>query len=66
MHPLSLLCAQALSGNCYIKDGESLAVWTLKGTAFPDNGTRVICQQENNPKAPSAVLHLYGNAQNYL
>lgn len=56
---------QALSGNCYIKDGESLAVWTLKGTAFPDNGTRVICQQENNPKAPSAVLHLYDNGSSY-
>lgn len=43
-----------------MKKGESLAVWTLKGTSFSDNGTRVVCQQAENPDAPAAYLHVYG------
>ncbi|KAL3981060.1 nuclear receptor co-repressor 2 [Sarotherodon galilaeus] len=66
-HNYSLTCPgghvedipQALYGSCEMKNGESLAVWTLQGTAFPDNGTRVVCQQLSNPKALSAVLHVY-------
>ncbi|XP_074540182.1 uncharacterized protein LOC141801137 [Halichoeres trimaculatus] len=55
---------QALYGHCEIKSGVSLAVWTIKGTSIPDNGTRVICQQSNNPEKHSAVLHLYDNGLN--
>ncbi|XP_068426696.1 uncharacterized protein [Clinocottus analis] len=50
---------QALYGSCERKNGESLAVWTLKGTSFSDNGTTVVCQQPRNPKATSAVLYVY-------
>ncbi|KAM9352834.1 uncharacterized protein ABDE67_005196 isoform 1-T2 [Symphorus nematophorus] len=56
---------QALYGSCDIKEGESLAVWTLKGTSFSDNGTRVVCQQSDNPDAASAVLHVYDNGTSY-
>lgn len=52
---------QALYGSCDVTNGESLAVWTLKGTSFSDNGTRVVCQQSKNPDAPAAVLHVYDN-----
>ncbi|XP_069549106.1 uncharacterized protein [Brachyistius frenatus] len=52
---------QALYGSCDMKRGESVAVWTLRGTSFSDNGTRVICQQPKNPNAPAAVLHVYDN-----
>lgn len=43
-----------------MKDGESLAVWTLKGTSLSDNKTRVVCQKEDSTDAPSAVLLVYG------
>ncbi|XP_008285120.1 uncharacterized protein LOC103360950 [Stegastes partitus] len=56
---------EALYGSCYMKDGESLAVWTLRGTSFPDNGTSVICQQSKNPDAAAAVLHVYDNGASY-
>lgn len=56
---------QALYGSCEIKKGELLAVWTLKGTSFSDNGTRVMCQQSKNPDAPAAVLHVYDNGVSY-
>lgn len=49
-----------------MKSGESLAVWTIKGTSIPDNGTRVVCQQSNNPEKRSAVLHVYGKDFNHL
>lgn len=52
---------QALYGSCEMKNGESLAVWTLQATSFPDNGTRVVCQQLGNPQALSAVLNVYDN-----
>ncbi|XP_070768758.1 uncharacterized protein [Enoplosus armatus] len=53
---------QALYGSCDMKKGESLAVWTLKGTSFSDNGTRVVCRQSrNNDAPPAAVLHVYDN-----
>ncbi|XP_047453604.1 uncharacterized protein LOC125015729 [Mugil cephalus] len=56
---------QALYGSCKRENGESLAVWTLKGTSLPDNSTRVVCQQPNNPYAPSAVLLVYDNGTSY-
>lgn len=49
-----------------MKNGESLAVWTLKGPSLSDNETRVICQQLNNPFAPAAVLHVYGEHSSYI
>lgn len=56
---------QALYGSCDMKKGESLAVWTLKGTSFSDNGTRVVCQHSKNPNAPAAVLHVYDKGTNF-
>ncbi|XP_070692177.1 uncharacterized protein [Pempheris klunzingeri] len=56
---------QALYGSCDMKEGESLAVWTLKGTSFSDNGTRVVCRQLKNPDARAAVLHVYDNGTSY-
>lgn len=56
---------QALYGSCVEKNGELLAVWTLRGTSFPDNGTRVVCRQSKNPEAPSAVLIVYDNGVSY-
>ncbi|CAK6954310.1 uncharacterized protein LOC122987871 [Scomber scombrus] len=56
---------QGLYGSCDMKKGQSLAVWTLKGTSFSDNGTKVVCQQSNNPDAPDAVLHVYDNGASY-
>ncbi|CAJ1062042.1 uncharacterized protein LOC117823261 [Xyrichtys novacula] len=56
---------EALYGNCEMKKGESLAVWTIKGTSYSDNGTRVECQQSNNPEKRSAVLHVYDSGINY-
>ncbi|XP_065814015.1 uncharacterized protein [Labrus bergylta] len=56
---------QALYGSCEVKDRESLAVWTIKGTSFSDNGTRVECQQSNNPDKRVAVLRVYDNGTNY-
>ncbi|XP_035528705.1 uncharacterized protein LOC118336212 [Morone saxatilis] len=50
---------QALYGSCEMKKGESLAVWTLKGTSFSDNGTRVVCQQSNNMETHAAILRVY-------
>lgn len=57
--------AQALYGSCDEKGEEMLAVWTLKGTSFSDNGTRVVCQQSNNPEAPVAVLHVFDDGTSY-
>lgn len=51
---------QALEGDCEEEDGELLAVWTLKGTSFPDNGTRVVCQQRDHT-AHTARLYVYDN-----
>ncbi|XP_045899965.1 uncharacterized protein LOC123967767 [Micropterus dolomieu] len=50
--------SQGLYGSCDMTEGESLAVWTLKGTSLSDNGTRVVCQQSNNPDAPAAILYV--------
>ncbi|XP_078109645.1 uncharacterized protein LOC144519963 [Sander vitreus] len=58
--------AQALYGSCLMKTEESLAVWTLKGTSFSDNGTQVVCQQSKNPDAPAAVLHVYDNSASFV
>lgn len=55
---------QALYGSCEKKDGESLAVWTIKGTSYSDNGTRVECQQLNNPENQEAFLHVSDNGVN--
>ncbi|XP_071326639.1 uncharacterized protein [Trachinotus anak] len=57
--------SQALYGSCDVENGESLAVWTLRGTSFSDNGTRVVCQQSKNPDTPAAVLHVYDNGTSY-
>ncbi|XP_034731228.1 uncharacterized protein LOC117946875 [Etheostoma cragini] len=57
---------QVLYGRCLMKTDESLAVWTLKGISFSDNGTRVVCQQSNNPDAPAAVLHVYDNSASFV
>ncbi|XP_041842837.1 uncharacterized protein LOC121641045 [Melanotaenia boesemani] len=51
--------AKALYGSCEMKNGESSAEWTLKGTSLSDNGTKVICQQSKNLEAAAAVLHVY-------
>lgn len=56
---------EALYGSCEMKDGESLAVWTLRGTSFPNNGTKVVCQQLRNPDAVAAILHVYDNGATY-
>lgn len=56
---------QALYGSCEEEGGESLAVWTLKGTSYSDNGTRVVCQQLGNPLSTTAVLRVYDNGTNY-
>ncbi|XP_029306766.1 uncharacterized protein LOC115020877 isoform X2 [Cottoperca gobio] len=56
---------QALYGSCDMKKDELLAVWTLKGTSFSDNGTRVVCQHSENPDAPAAVLHVYDDGTSY-
>lgn len=56
---------QGLYGSCEMKNGESLAVWTLKGTSLPDNNTKVICQQLGNHEATAAVLHVYDNGGSY-
>lgn len=62
---LLFLHPQAVYGRCEMKNGESLATWTLLGTALPHNGTRVVCQQLSNPRALSAVLHVYGEVLKY-
>ncbi|KAA8591516.1 hypothetical protein FQN60_016890 [Etheostoma spectabile] len=63
---ICLLMLAALYGRCLMKTDESLAVWTLKGTSFSDNGTRVVCQQSNDPDAPAAVLHVYDNSASFV
>lgn len=52
---------EALFGSCEMTKGRSEAVWTIRGTSFHDNGTRVVCQQSNNPNVLVAVLHVYDN-----
>lgn len=56
---------QALYGSCEGKNEEVMAVWTIKGTSFSDNGTRVLCQQLNHPDAPPAFLHVYDSGTSY-
>ncbi|KAL6108861.1 uncharacterized protein ACO6RY_12117 [Pungitius sinensis] len=56
---------QALYGSCEMKNGESLAVWTLKGTSFSDNGARVLCQQPKNPNSAAAVLYVHDNGTSH-
>lgn len=51
---------QALYGSCEMKNEESLGVWTLRGTSYSDNGTRVVCQQAKNPFKVTAILRVYG------
>lgn len=61
---LPCLSPQALSGSCATEGGELVAVWTLKGTSYSDNGTRVICQRSNSPDTLAAILHVYGKTSN--
>ncbi|KAF7656985.1 hypothetical protein LDENG_00033250 [Lucifuga dentata] len=55
---------QALYGSCDEAEGVK-AVWTIKGTSFSDDTTRVVCQQTNHPDAPPAFLHVYDNGNSY-
>lgn len=57
---LPCLSPQALDGSCATEGGESVAVWTIKGTSYSDNGTRVVCQRSNSPDTLAAILHVYG------
>ncbi|KAI3361358.1 hypothetical protein L3Q82_013539, partial [Scortum barcoo] len=50
---------RALYGSCEMQKEELVAVWTLKGTSYSDNGTRVMCRQSNNTDEPAAYLHVY-------
>ncbi|KAM9805820.1 uncharacterized protein ACBT44_013456 [Syngnathus typhle] len=52
---------QALYGSCLIKNGQSLAVWTFKGTSNSDNNTRVVCQLPNDSGRSTATLRIYDN-----
>ncbi|KAM9310619.1 uncharacterized protein KZ484_026470 isoform 1-T2 [Pholidichthys leucotaenia] len=52
---------QALYGTCEINNTELLAVWTIQGTSYFDNGTRVVCHQLKNPHRLTARLHVYDN-----
>ncbi|XP_029927478.1 uncharacterized protein LOC115373301 [Myripristis murdjan] len=52
---------QALYGSCQVKREELQAVWTMRGTSYSDDSTRVECQQQNHPDAPAAFLHVYDN-----
>ncbi|XP_036930498.1 uncharacterized protein LOC119006172 [Acanthopagrus latus] len=56
---------QALYGSCDMTEEESVAVWTLKGTSFSDNGASFICQQSNNLNATAATLHVYDDGTSY-
>ncbi|MEQ2291519.1 hypothetical protein AMECASPLE_014125 [Ameca splendens] len=57
--------SQALYGSCEVKNGELVAIWTLKGTSYSDNNARVVCQQSNNPDECAAVLHIYDSGTSY-
>ncbi|XP_021170219.2 uncharacterized protein LOC105923362 [Fundulus heteroclitus] len=56
---------QALYGSCEVKNGELVAVWTLKGTSYSDNEARVVCHQSNAPDECAAVLRVYDNGASY-
>lgn len=52
---------QALEGLCIVHLDELLAVWVLKGTSIPDDGSRVLCQRRGHPDAPAAHLRVHDN-----
>ncbi|KAM4569039.1 uncharacterized protein V3H82_013055 [Fundulus diaphanus] len=56
---------QALYGSCEVKNGELVAVWTLKGTSYSDNEARVVCHESNAPDECAAVLRVYDNGASY-
>ncbi|XP_077432376.1 uncharacterized protein LOC144058046 [Vanacampus margaritifer] len=55
---------QAVYGSCHIKEGQSLAVWTFKGTSSSDNNTIVVCQLPNGFVSSTATLRIYDNGRN--
>lgn len=57
---------QALEGSCEEKNAELLAVWTLKVTSLPNDGTGVMCQQKGSPEAPTATLHVYSKINSVI
>ncbi|XP_056900164.1 uncharacterized protein LOC130531998 isoform X1 [Takifugu flavidus] len=57
---------QALYGSCNVKNGELMAMWTLKGTSFSDNHTRVTCQGPKSTEAPSAFLHVHDKGTSFF
>uniref|UniRef100_UPI003AAE7833 uncharacterized protein n=1 Tax=Centroberyx gerrardi TaxID=166262 RepID=UPI003AAE7833 len=56
---------QAVYGSCTEENGQLLAVWTIRGTSFSDNSTRVVCRRPGHPDAPVAFLHVYDDGNNF-
>ncbi|XP_038145713.1 uncharacterized protein LOC119786439 [Cyprinodon tularosa] len=52
---------EALYGSCEVKNGELVAIWTLKGTSYSDNNARVVCHHSKASDQCTAVLHIYDN-----
>ncbi|XP_061676691.1 uncharacterized protein LOC133501170 [Syngnathoides biaculeatus] len=55
---------QAVYGSCHLKQGQSLAVWTIRGTSNSDNNTRAVCQLPNGFGSSTATLRVYDNGMN--
>lgn len=63
--PLTFI-PQALYGTCETHTGETVAVWTVKGTSLSDNGTRVLCMQPLDSITLVATLHVFDDRLNYF
>lgn len=63
--PLTFI-PQALYGTCETHTREIVAVWTVKGTSFSDNGTRVLCISPLDSIALVATLHVFDNGIDYF
>ncbi|CAN9514071.1 unnamed protein product [Ophioblennius macclurei] len=57
---------QSLYGTCETHDQEYVAVWTIKGTSYSDNGTIVVCEQPLDSTVLVAVLHVFDNGVSYF
>ncbi|XP_029959448.1 uncharacterized protein LOC115397341 [Salarias fasciatus] len=57
---------QALYGTCETPAEQFVAVWTVKGTSYSDNGTRVVCEQPLDSSRLIAVLHVVDNGVSYF
>ncbi|XP_077384312.1 uncharacterized protein LOC144022960 [Festucalex cinctus] len=55
---------EAVYGSCHIKERQSLAVWTFKGTSKSDNNTKVVCQLPNRSDSSTATLRISDNGRN--